>query len=104
MAQNEKLESFEREWRGRIAEIKESEFSPKSCHNIYGDFTRDIEAIVTDVSIDFGESEPVLRSIRADLTIALEQAKSNYRKSLDSPWEQMKFSIENIEVKILSLF
>jgi len=97
---DERLVKLENDWNCRIKEIKESEFSPKQCKNVYMDFTADVEAIVSDVSIDFDESEPVLRSIRADLTIALEQARSNYREQLGSFLEKIKF---DIEVKLISL-
>jgi hypothetical protein len=101
---DERLVELEEDWSRRIEEIKESEFSPKQCKNVYMDFTSDLEAVVSDVSIDFNESEPVLRSIRADLTVALEQAKANYREELGSPWEKVKFNVEKIEVKLVSLF
>lgn len=94
MKQNTKLEHFEIKWENQIEDIKGEEFSPKQCRNIYIEFTSDVKSIISDPSIDFKESERVIRSVRTDLTVALEQAKSNYREQLVSLLEKIKFHIE----------
>lgn len=106
-SETESIEKFEQKWREKIEEIKQSEFSPKQCRNIEEQFIQDIRRITTRPDSNFEEMTEALdksSSLKSDLILALEQAKSNYRKNKDSPLEKIKIKIEEIQLKIFNIF
>lgn len=91
----ERLQRFEDEWADRTEEIKEQELSPKQCKRIEDEFTESLRDILIDLDIDFdSDTQQRLHSVRSDLSLALEQARSNYRDQLGSILSKIQFEIQ----------
>lgn len=105
--ETEGIKEFEQKWKEKIREIKQSEFSSSQCRNIEEQFIQDIRRITTRPDSNFKEMSEALdksSSLKSDLILALEQAKSNYRKNKESPLEKIKIKIEEVQLKIFNIF